>query len=249
MIVKASHMVVGLVLAGGVVGLMVGTRSTRVTAEGRHQTLLERAEAGAAKGPVAEGATPAVSWRGLSATRRGVNAGFKSDIRTLEQTPRTPEVLAGRAERLAGTLAARAERRAYDGAPPRIPHTIDERSTSSCIACHGEGLVIADRVAPRMSHPVYQNCTQCHVPLDKPMLERSASPADNDFVGRSPQPGFRYLPGAPPVMPHPRAMHETCASCHGVLGPPGLRTTHPERQSCEQCHAPAPSLMQEVFYP
>ena len=36
--VKTSHVVIGLVLAGGVVGLMVGTRGTRVTAEARHGT-------------------------------------------------------------------------------------------------------------------------------------------------------------------------------------------------------------------
>ncbi len=190
-----------------------------------------------------------MSWAGLREVRRGPNAEFKSNLATLAQMMPAPEVLAGRAERLATTLAARAERRAFEGAPPRIPHTIDERSTSSCIACHSEGMVIADRIAPRMSHPLFQNCTQCHVTLDKPMIERSEQPADNSFVGLRPHPGTRYLPGSPPVMPHARAMHESCASCHGVLGPPGLRTTHPERQNCEQCHAPAPSLMQEVFYP
>lgn len=246
--VKTSHVVIGLVLAGGVVGLMVGTRGTRVTAEARHGTLLERAEA-QPKSALGEGVRPAVSWAGLREVRRGPNAEFKSNLTTLAQIIPPPEVLAGRAERLAATLAARAERRAYDGAPPRIPHTIDERSTSSCIACHGEGLVIADRIAPRMSHPLFHNCTQCHVTLAKPMIERSQQPSDNSFIGLPPHPGRRYLPGAPPVMPHPRAMHETCASCHGELGPPGLRTTHPERQSCEQCHAPAPSLTQEVFYP
>ena len=74
-------------------------------------------------------------------------------------------------------------------------------------------------------------------------------PAENTFVGLRSEPGTRFLPDAPPVMPHPRWMHETCASCHGTLGPQGLRTTHPERQNCEQCHAPSASLQQEVFYP
>ncbi len=252
MSVKTSHVVVGLVLAAGTVGLVVGTRGTRVTAEARHQTLRERAAAGAPARTSPESATPevtpALTWSELANTRRGPNAAFKSHLAHLSAEPPAPELLEGRDARLIATREARAARRAYDGAPPRVPHTIDERSTSACLACHAEGLVIAERVAPRMSHPVYQNCTQCHVAEETPGLERATSPSDNTFIGTRPHPGFRFLPGSPPVMPHPRWMRETCASCHGPLGPPGLRTTHPERQSCEQCHVPAPSLMQEVFF-
>jgi cytochrome c-type protein NapB len=181
--------------------------------------------------------------------RRGPNAEGASHLADLDAEPPTPELLEGRAERLADALARRAARRAYDGAPPRVPHAIDERSTSACLACHAEGLIIAERVAPRMSHPVYQNCTQCHVSESTVRIEAATSPSANTFVGMLPEAGRRFLPDAPPVMPHPRWMRETCASCHGALGPPGLRTTHPERQSCEQCHVPAPGLAQEVFAP
>lgn len=250
MSVQRSQVVVGLVLAAAAVGLFVGTRGTRVTSEARHQTLFERArgaEAGAVAVPGAVG--PAVAWRDLPSAARGPNAGFVNALGKLDQTPPEPEVKDGRDARLAATLAARAGRRAYDGAPPRIPHAIEERSVTACVACHEHGLVVNDRVAPRMSHPVYASCTQCHATMDKPMVEASTSPRDNGFVGTRPHAGTRYLPGSPPVMPHPRKMREVCASCHGPLGPPGLRTTHPERQSCEQCHAPAPGPQQDIFHP
>jgi len=32
-------------------------------------------------------------------------------------------------------------------------------------------------------------------------------------------------------------MRQDCTSCHGVTGLPGLRTPHPERFNCQQCHA------------
>lgn len=247
---QPSHLLVALVITGGAVGLFVGTRGTRITAEERRQTLIERAHAKpSGRIDLVDGVAAAVKWSELPLARRGPNANFKSHLSQLVGPPPAPEVAAGREQRLTTTLTARAERRAYDGAPPRIPHAIDERSTSACLACHADGVVIADRIAPRMSHPVFQNCTQCHVSLEKPQLESAGSPRDNAFAGSLPEPGVRFLPGSPPVMPHPLWMRQTCASCHGALGPPGLRTTHPERQSCEQCHAPAPSFTQEIFYP
>ncbi len=36
-------------------------------------------------------------------------------------------------------LAARALNRAFNGAPPTVPHPVDQISTQSCLACHGEG--------------------------------------------------------------------------------------------------------------
>jgi len=250
MSVKTSQVLVGLVLAGAVVGLAVGTRGTRVTSEARRQTLYQRAQAGAAESSHPS-AAPAAAWRDLPASQRGPNATFVNHLDKMAQVPPEPEVLEGRAARLAGTRVARAERRAYDGAPPRVPHTIDERGTSACLACHVDGFVVAGRIAPRMSHPLYQNCTQCHVSVEAPWALEPAPDisAGNSFVGLGPSPGTRFMPGAPPVMPHSLWMRDTCASCHGPLGPPGLRTTHPERQSCEQCHAPGPSLLQEVFFP
>ena len=238
--VRSSSVVIGVVLAGAIGGLFVGTRGTRVTADERRQTAIQRAQRGPhAQVPTPESAPPvpaAMAWRELSGTRRGPNALFVNEIRKLGPNMPAPEVREGRAERLLETLAARATRRAFDGAPPRIPHAFDERSTAACVVCHAAGAMVADRIAPRMSHATYQNCTQCHVATDMAAIERSGAPAENAFVGSMPHPGRRYLPGAPPVMPHPLAMRQTCLSCHGPLGPPGLRSTHPERANCTQCH-------------
>jgi hypothetical protein len=39
-------------------------------------------------------------------------------------------------------------------------------------------------------------------------------------------------------------MREACASCHGPSGKRGLRSTHPVRASCQQCHARSAALDQ-----
>ncbi|MBK6532709.1 MAG: hypothetical protein IPF99_24875 [Deltaproteobacteria bacterium] len=38
-------------------------------------------------------------------------------------------------------------------------------------------------------------------------------------------------------------MRGRCESCHGVLSQ-GIRSTHPWRESCTQCHAPSAALDQ-----
>ncbi len=150
-------------------------------------------------------------------------------------------------EHRGAALAARAARRAYDGAPPRVPHQVDQRNAPDCLFCHSEGLSVAGRVAPKLSHQPYLNCLQCHV------VERSAGndwvipetpdaplpqKLDTAFEGASlAEPVAPWGPGAPPPMPHTVHMRTDCASCHGPSGRDGLRTSHPERQNCLQCHA------------
>jgi cytochrome c-type protein NapB len=144
----------------------------------------------------------------------------------------------------AQALAARAARRAYDGAPPVIPHAIDQRGVPDCLACHGQGMVVAGKVAKVMSHAAYASCVQCHVVAvdPRPAAERSPRP-ESLFVGLAAGGGGdRAWVGAPPVMPHGTWMRQDCASCHGRAGLPGLRSTHPTRQSCNQCHAPVAEL-------
>jgi cytochrome c-type protein NapB len=136
-------------------------------------------------------------------------------------------------------ILARAEARAFDGAPPLVPHPIDEQSAHSCISCHEQGLMVKDRRAPLMSHRFLDNCTACHVTV-APRAFGKAPELDNDFVGiESPGPGTRASEGAPPIIPHTTHMREKCAACHGLGGPEGIRTSHPELHSCTQCHAPA----------
>ncbi|MBL9127149.1 MAG: hypothetical protein JNL97_05865 [Verrucomicrobiales bacterium] len=146
------------------------------------------------------------------------------------------------AERAQAVLR-RAQRRAFDGAPPVVPHPVDATSSANCRVCHSQGLAVRDVVAPRMSHPEMGNCTQCHVEAGGSVpgtsAEWAAALAANGFEGRaSVGRGSRAWPGAPPTIPHAIWMRENCASCHGLTGLVGLRTSHPERALCTQCHVP-----------
>lgn len=151
-------------------------------------------------------------------------------------------------------VARRGERRAFDSAPPLVPHAIEQRRLPACVTCHAEGIVIEGRTAPAMSHEPMANCTQCHVPTESPAPAAlladgpppgAAGAGENTFTGvaRSGR-GERAWAGAPPLAPHSTHMRERCGSCHGVLAT-SLRTTHAWRQSCLQCHGAAASLDQQ----
>jgi nitrate reductase (cytochrome), electron transfer subunit len=158
----------------------------------------------------------------------------------------------GPADRQAA-LVRRAARRAFDGAPPTIPHAIDPLSVPACLVCHEHGAVIANRVAPRMSHEPHASCVQCHVVALEPIGSIGLTPAApsepvaNTFIGlTAPARVERAWPGAPPMIPHTTWMRERCDSCHGARGAFGLRTPHPWRQACTQCHAPSAWLDQRA---
>lgn len=141
-------------------------------------------------------------------------------------------------------LRARDRNRAFNGAPPTIPHPIDQRSDRACVACHSAGAKTASLRIPRMSHRFLANCTQCHVE-NNPRHMTAALFRENSFAGLpAPTAGSRAFPGAPPVIPHSTWMRNDCMSCHGPTGLYGLRTTHPWRQNCQQCHAPSAKLNQ-----
>jgi cytochrome c-type protein NapB len=139
-------------------------------------------------------------------------------------------------------LSARSAGRAYDGAPPTIPHAVDQHGAPACLACHERGMQVEGKVAKVMSHPVYSSCLQCHTTreasLPSELLPHSVAESSS-FVGLpSPGRGGRAWVGAPPQIPHRTFMRERCASCHGVWAT-GLASSHPWRQSCTQCHAPS----------
>lgn len=61
-------------------------------------------------------------------------------------------------------------------------------------------------------------CTECH-------NERGMEVADVGF--------------APPTIPHKTFMRENCTACYsGAAAREEIRTPHPERSRCRQCHVP-----------
>jgi cytochrome c-type protein NapB len=198
----------------------------------------------------------AVSYSKQDWLRDGANGRWQNRVANLaEPEPERNRVALTNVTEAQRALALeeRAARRAFDGAPPVTPHPIAQDSSAACLACHGSGAVVKDRIASKISHPHYANCTQCHVPaggMAVPISDTAllAPLAANQFVG-SPAPlkGSRAWPQAPPSIPHSTLMRGDCLSCHGPRGLFGLRTSHPERQSCVQCHAPDAGLDQHVF--
>lgn len=129
------------------------------------------------------------------------------------------------------------ERRAYSGAPPIIPHPIDDETFggNACLSCHvtGDYVPPMEAFAPIVPHPDLTSCTSCHVPSSTSTLF-----AESDWqVVDPPALGQAALFGSPPPIPHGLEMRQTCLSCHaGPAAPEELRFDHPERTSCEQCH-------------
>lgn len=149
-------------------------------------------------------------------------------------------------------IEERAKRRAFDGAPPVVPHGITERSSAACLTCHAAGMAfpMGDR-ASTICHDLHRSCTQCHVPASSGITNVDVAAADayfgeNTFEGRLGAIGVRAAPGAPPMIPHTTWMRERCGACHGEAGPNPLRTTHTTRTHCRQCHG---SSAQEEQHP
>ena len=161
--------------------------------------------------------------------------------------PHTAEVKPNEQDKLR-SLAIRASRRAFNGAPPVIPHAIDRTNDAACYACHGEGALIGERVANRMSHGPLANCLQCHAAPPPQPFANFENEVANSFVGLpAPNAGPRAFEGAPPAIPHSTWMRQRCLSCHGgVVGWPGLEVTHRWRTNCMQCHATSAKLEQFV---
>ncbi len=246
---RASKVVLAVALVTAVSGYFMGL----------HQTTAAHADA---RRPAPVRAVPQVDridapqvplivdYARLGDTPWKPNAGWQSHLALLRPVPRpehsvTPASLPVPASDLERSRAVeiRASRRAFEGAPPVIPHPIDPLSPANCLACHQQGLAVREVVAPKMSHREMGSCTQCHVPVGGPgLLSTQDLPQfveENTFVGaRSAGRGSRVWPGAPPTIPHSVWMRQDCSSCHGPTGLEGLRTSHPERTQCQQCHVP-----------
>lgn len=249
----SAGLVIAVVVTVSVSGYFMGLRQTGSQISlTRTMSLVEsRADGRAA---AVTGSVPvAVRYRDQNWLRDGPNANWNSSLTRLVGRQAAPlQTNVTDAER-ALAIAERSGRRAYDGAPPTIPHPVPQESTAACLACHASGLAVRDRVASRISHAHHAACTQCHVPAGEragvPPMDLPP-PAGNAFVGwLHAGRGTRAWEGAPPTIPHATWMRDDCLSCHGERGLFGLRTPHPERVACEQCHVPDAGMDQRRFLP
>ena len=234
---RGIQIVLAVAIVVGLVGMIFGVRGTGRDVQ---SYLSDRRPASVA--PAAR--TYADMRKGM----HGPNATIQAGWWTMLPQPDVFVPVVQRDEDRDRVLARRAARRAYDGAPPTIPHAIDQLAVPACLQCHERGAKIADLVAPEMSHQVYGSCVQCHVVAAEPRPGVATPPApESTFVGlAAPRGGERAWPGAPPTIPHTTWMRDRCESCHGVFGGIGMKTTHPWRQSCTQCHAPSAALDQRA---
>ena len=224
------YVILAVVLGAAGVGFLVGTRTAEVT------TLPSRRAPDVAV--VGENLTPGQNYGDLRARRFGPSSAVSSDLSKLHVLlPGLKDEVLLSEELRRQAVELRAKNRAYDGAPPLVPHEVDEQSAESCLACHAGGVKVKDRTASVMSHASMPNCLQCHASTAS-RWDTEEQALANSFSGLlSSGAGGRAWEGAPPTIPHGVWMREDCSSCHGVAGRSGLRTSHPERKNCQQCHA------------
>ncbi len=230
----------------GLSGYFMGLRQTDRAAELRRNAGSETQTSNLKPSPAPDASPAAPNYAELRDRSRQPNAAWKSE---LAQLPPAPAYTGSSAplspEELTTLIARRESRRAFAGAPPTVPHPIDQHASTSCLACHGQPTRIGKIDVPQISHPAYTNCIQCHAPSSGPGPALAAPPAAlatpvlaNNFVGQpAPRGGTRAFAGAPTTIPHPTAMRENCLSCHAPGGSSAFKTSHPQRQNCLQCHA------------
>lgn len=239
---RGLQVVLAIVLVAAISGYFIGLRETATSTatvssfgDGRHGE------------PVSQGPVlAAVDYRSIGALRQQQRSVTQSTVSDLPvPSYEIPEsdfaaVSSRDAEAVASVVQARAGRRAFDGAPPTVPHSTNQMDSAACLSCHEKGRVIGPLTAPRMCHEMFVSCAQCHVEQIAAMpgvVEQPSAAASNSFVGLSAAVvGDRAFTGAPPVIPHPVWMRSDCLSCHGPAGVQPMQTSHPWRQSCVQCH-------------
>ncbi|MBA4192897.1 MAG: hypothetical protein C0467_33480, partial [Planctomycetaceae bacterium] len=90
----------------------------------------------------------AVTYSELSDAKLRPNATWQQSLSQLKfDRPGIFDAVVRTDEMKLVALADRAKNRAYDGAPPTIPHPVEAQSAASCLVCHGEGLKVGDRLA------------------------------------------------------------------------------------------------------
>jgi cytochrome c-type protein NapB len=160
------------------------------------------------------------------------------------------------------TLRAFRFLRMYPGAPPRIPHGLssEEFRTGVCGTCHERGGYSRrfSAYVPVTPHPEWGMCLQCHLGEDAAMgqIPATADPnarcslchgtsggpprAEASVTWRSTV--WTTLPSilrdqSPPPIPHELQSRGNCLACHsGPAAVAEIRSPHPERTNCRQCH-------------
>ncbi len=143
---RLYHIAGAALLSCAVVGFLTGTERANDPPTSR------------AARPEAAAVTTAPGYLDLRTTRRGPNAVmYANAIATFEARVPSPD-----AEAPPPLDEERRARRAYDGAPPVIPHAVKQDRPPDCLGCHEHGVIIAGRRAPAMIHPRRESCNQCH---------------------------------------------------------------------------------------
>jgi nitrate reductase (cytochrome), electron transfer subunit len=236
-VLLVAFVVASLAVVGYFTGLQAPMRVTSPSTMGNDND--DREVSPAALGV---GVLPATHYKDMAAVTRDRRTqtqltSLKSSVDPLAEIQIDPQ------DKLAA-LYQRKQNRAFNGAPPTVPHPIEQQSDASCVACHQEGAMTQTLRIPRMSHTFLANCTQCHIE-NSPRHMPKASFRESEFVGlAAPVEGPRAFAGAPPQIPHSTWMRSDCLSCHGNEGRHGIRTTHPWRSSCQQCHVPSAEMDQ-----
>jgi cytochrome c-type protein NapB len=164
--------------------------------------------------------------------------------------------------------------RAYPGAPPRIPHgfTADEFRTGACNTCHKRGGFSPrfEAYVPVTPHPDMPACLQCHVGRDEvtgvalPSLDPSTICRQCHAPGAArwaeglvdwrpmawPSLARSAEAGDVPPITHDLFFRGNCLTCHsGPSAVAEVRTTHPERADCRQCHVVSDPTVGEFVRP
>lgn len=246
--VKAATVILFIVFTLGVVGYFVGIRHATYTRDTTHPVL--QAMEASRQEAQSQQVKPAVMYKQISQGNLGPNASWYTKVTDtmLQQSDGVDNASLPYGGDKSEALAKRQARRAFNGAPPTIPHQVDVVSTQACTACHGvngQSLRIGNQViTPAMPHQLLTNCTQCHVPQSD-LKDDEQHWLANDFEGlATPMQGDRAYPGAPPTIPHSVWMRDTCLSCHGPNGQSALRSGHVWRANCLQCHGQSAELNQ-----
>ncbi|BDS14763.1 nitrate reductase cytochrome c-type subunit [Aureispira anguillae] len=150
------------------------------------------------------------------------------------------------------SLASYYKNRAYNGAPPTIPHPVANEMSiggNTCLQCHQKGGFVNkyNAFAPVTPHPEKINCVQCHAAVKTNESFRASN--WETIKNAAPILGQQAMEGSPPVIPHELTnfRDKNCLSCHaGPSAPKEIRVSHPERLNCVQCHAQQQAS--DVFY-